>query len=161
MKIIGRTEAGARLVEISTSELIEINAAAQTLNGISLGLGIVIPNPPAPEEQPAKPVNKKPKRPGTIRHLITKERKCLWCEKPLPANANPRMKTHKGECNTMFCREYARNHWREKQGVKKETVLPSGNPANPALTDEQRQKLKANREDILRTINKRIDERQG
>ena len=53
---------------------------------------------------------------------------------------------------------------REKHGIKnprikdeQKTILPAGNPANPSLTNEQRLKLKANREDVLRTINKRLE----
>ena len=57
MKIIGRTEAGARLVEISTEEMIALNAAAQTLNSISLNCVIV--SNPEPLPPPAETIREK------------------------------------------------------------------------------------------------------
>ena len=71
MKIIGRTEAGARLVEISTEELIRINSAAQTLNSISLELGIVIPAVPL-----APPVEQSEKKKTKERKTQAQEQNC-------------------------------------------------------------------------------------
>ena len=169
MKIIGRTEAGARLVEITTEEIIALNAAAQALK--SMNLDCVIVSPEVPAELPIQPEKGKIRGSLLIRRAFNKlktsktlcgKRLCLCCEKPLPKNAHPSMKTHNGKCKKMYAREYARNHYREKNGIailEHATVVPQGNPADPGLTNQQRLKLKANRENILKTINERIDAR--
>jgi len=155
MKLIGKLETGERLVGISAEEMIELAAAAQALSNITLDFRLtnlsVITAPtrerPAPERVRPSKADKK-----------VESRLCEWCNKPLPKNASPTAKTHKGECTTLFRRKYARDLYHAKHGKKPdEVILPPGNPANPSLTDQQRQELKAKREEMLKTINQRLD----
>jgi hypothetical protein len=95
-----------------------------------------------------------------------KGRLCLWCKKPLPADANSNMKTHKGECKTMFCREYARNHYFIKHGRKsppRESILnvgPATDPSNPALTDAERKAATTFKEKRLALIKAAVEKHQ-
>jgi hypothetical protein len=84
MKIIGRTEAGARLVEITTEEMIALTAASHALNTISL-LDCVIVNQIMPPVIPLPPPpGQSENRPPIICHL--KERKTQSRKNKLPTD---------------------------------------------------------------------------
>lgn len=162
MKIIGTTTAGVKLIVVSTEEVIALAAAGQVLAGI----GAIIPAQSEADKdlQEWKAAELLKARIKICEELRGKGKKrghatsasptkslepriCLLCTKPLPRNAHPSMKTHNGKCKKMYAREYARKHWREKNG-KPEAVMPAGNPAAPALTDAERkavEEMKAKR----------------
>ncbi|MFA7256933.1 MAG: hypothetical protein WC047_05105 [Kiritimatiellales bacterium] len=184
MKIIGRTETGARLLEISTEEIIALAAAAQALASITLNIAPaeLLAGGPDPDQSSvgaelarARPIRKNKagrRSPGracpepacgeSVERVEGPAgkviRPCVICTKPLPKNAHPLMKCHKGECLKLYKRKQAREWFRAKHGVKnfrkledfKKTVSSDVNPASPFLSDEQRAELHAKRTAILK-----------
>jgi hypothetical protein len=138
MKLIGRTTTGAGLVEISQDDFISLLQAGRILSGLpelnipaQVSVSTELQADPAPE----KAVRAKK---TTLRNPTAEKgvRFCLTCKKPIKGTA----KTHHGKCKKLYAREYARNHYREKHGIKTPApvVVTGLNPADPTLTDEQR-----------------------
>lgn len=105
-----------------------------------------------------RPISPKRRRASTatIKPVaIKKSRLCVWCEKPLGKGYGPLAKTHTGECKKKYLAKKARDAWREKHHVKnprRDLEKPSAqtiNPADPFLTDEQRNEMMARREKLI------------
>jgi hypothetical protein len=181
MKIIGRTESGARLVEITTEEIGSLSDAAQVLASITLEITPAIQlakEPPDASPEPARRASPEHGR-RVARHSMARSkgrarspsapsgsepRLCLHCKQPLPKNAGANMRYHK-ECYKLLAREQARKAWRKNHpGCKPRLAADRGpacaagpadrlpNPADPFLTDEQRAALKAQRLATIKAV---------
>lgn len=150
MNVIGRTMRGGIIVEVEQCEYVALLEAGHTLALLpAVNSEVVLTHAPTvdPKQPEAMTVDKK-KGEGKA------SRVCAYCKKPLPKDASPLTKTHKGECKKQYGRDYARKHWREKSRKSARTKaapaaeVPSTlNPADPTLTDEQR---KAARLEVIR-----------
>jgi hypothetical protein len=143
MNIIGRTMQGGVIVEIELSgyaALLEAGHVLALLPAVNNEVALTHKPDVAQEHvQTHKPVEKKSGKGKAVRE-------CAICGKPLPKDASPLAKTHKGKCNVQYAREYARQRYRDQSGkitpAKASMPLPKRmpgiNPADPLLTDEER-----------------------
>jgi hypothetical protein len=159
-------ETGEKLVVVTEDELTAFTRTANALNGLTWNFTptLAISDPPAPAGMPLTAVTPEKVRRGKNKKTPVKsqagERLCAWCDKPLPKNGHPRMKTHEGKCKKMYAREYAKMRQRDKRDKQdKPALAPAVNPSDPGLSDEERQKLKTDREALLKK-NKRKDRRK-
>jgi hypothetical protein len=153
MKIIGRTESGARLVEITTEEIGSLSDAAQVLASITLEITPAIQlakEPPDASPEPALSKAEGQSRRGSpeparrvARHSMARSkgrarspsapsgsepRLCNHCKQPLPKNAGANMRYHK-ECYKLLAREQARKAWRKNHPGCKPRLSVDRGPA--------------------------------
>lgn len=163
MNMIGKLEGGKALVLLDATELRDLQAVARWAGRIADDAGVTPALPgQAPAESAATKTHKAP------RHKEAQERKpkapsatatCRVCGKPL-ANTRFGRKTCEGACTMQYRRDYGREKWRQKHGVKhprgprvpragkrdpappKLDPIDPPNPSDPSLTDEQRKALR-------------------
>jgi len=171
MQTIGKMEDGRMIVVVTDGEAGILELVRKMID--ARFADVVIAATASPTLLPAAKLLKPAKiaarsAPPTKAKAKKQKRLCAWCGKPMPANASPLAKTHKGECNKLYIRKTQRESWRKKHGVKKprlnlEEPAPcfaqgatqgtaralSVNPADPLLTDAEREAAKAARLKVI------------
>lgn len=156
MKIIGMLEDGSRLMSVTLTEL---GTLAELAGAVSAILPAVIET--QEPEASAKETVKEPvaRRVHKAKKLTAKSPAhiCVVCKKPLDNSYSPLAKTHNGACKQKYAKDYARNHYREKNGIlavkkkqPKVLAMPDGNPADPMLSKEERETLLARRLELIK-----------
>jgi hypothetical protein len=147
MKIIGRTDLGARIVEIPLEEMTAMYEVKRLLNSIDLDSLIVKPDGVVALSGTA--LNKEERGDRALRlhsgQAEIKTRICLWCKKPLPKEAHPYTRTHKGDCKRLHTNKSTKERWQKAHpgSVKqiKTKLVSELNRADPRITPEQRLEL--------------------
>lgn len=153
MKIIGKMEGGAVLVEMEAAEIESLQAIASWVYSAKSSSPAQEPERraadafaglPAREVKPVR-AEKPVKARAPVAVTLTGKRLCAYCHKPLALDAYKLAKCHPGDCLKAYNRDRARAAWRAKHAVKnprgpraEKPPAPAANPSDPMLSDEER-----------------------
>lgn len=133
MKIIGKMEGGAVLVEMNRQEIVCLVDNAEVIQRILRPL--VAPAAPAPVDKVTAQTARKAK-PVKAAKAAPAGKLCAECGKPMTGSQRGGRKTCGDVCRKKRDAKFAREKYRLKMG--KMLPAPAANPSDPMLSDEER-----------------------